>query len=49
MVRASLEILRAVRDTLLAFVMLSGGPLNDHHALLKLDNRPIRKADQCAS
>ena len=48
-IRASQEILRAVGDTLLAFVMLSGGPLDDHHALLELDDRPIGKADQCVS
>jgi hypothetical protein len=48
MIKARQEILRVVGDTLLAFVLLCGGPLDDNHALLELDDRPIGKCDQWA-
>jgi hypothetical protein len=41
MVRTTQEILRAVGDTLLAFMLLSGGPLDKNHTLLELDDRPV--------
>jgi hypothetical protein len=47
--RAKQGILRAVGDTLLAFMLLRGGPFDDNHALLELDDRPLEKSDQCAS
>jgi len=36
------ETLRAIGDPLLAFMLLSSGPLDDDHSLLKLDDRPVQ-------
>jgi hypothetical protein len=40
MIRTSQEILRAVGDALLAFMLLGGGPLDENHTLLEFDDRP---------
>ena len=34
--------LRAIGDPLLAFMLLSSGPLDDDHSLLKLDDWPVQ-------
>jgi hypothetical protein len=47
--RTNQEIVRAVGDTLLAFMLLSGSPLDENHTLLELDDRPVGRSDQCAS
>jgi len=44
----SRKISRAVGDTLLAFMLLSGGPFDTNNAMLELDNRPMGEYNQCA-